>query len=380
MAAVPGFTGAMPVAHAAQVTPLKPGTSVCQLVLSGSIEEGDADRLNAALDALGNREGRGVRLCLNSPGGNYDEGVKLIDVVLKRGDIGTVIDRGAQCFSACAFLFLAGSTPRSEDGELAADRTLDVRGTLGFHAPYLPAEPGADAAQSTDANFRRGVGAIAKLLEIDKRELFPRGLLARALQVGPDDILLVDTIEKAGVWSIDLKGYKAPAALSARMLDQACRNLDMWTNFSHTVLGRPANDEDSSHGIRQSDFPEVAGSTEPIKLVQGKHRETVNNMYGHEATKLCVADIYLDPKKRLFLSLQMVPSDQNEGAPPPPDVAPQIDASENDRQTLAVLTTPLWYVYPPETPLKSIAVPETKVVKKAPAPAVAPAGIPAPLH
>ena len=245
----------------------------CQLKLEGPIEAGDSEKLSAALDALGSAGGfdsRNVSLCLNSLGGNYDEALKLITTVLKHTNVATVVDRGAECYSACAFLFLAGNAQRSEDGELAPDRTLDVRATLGFHAPYLQTGTGTDVAEATIENFRRGVNAIAKLLEIDRRELFPRGLLAKALQVRSNELLYVDTIEKAGVWSIKLKGYKPPTALTARMLDQACRNKDMWTNFSHTVLGRPADDPESLHGLRQSDFPEIRGSDEPIKLSQGK--------------------------------------------------------------------------------------------------------------
>ena len=59
---------------------------------------------------------------------------------------------------------------------------------------------------ATIENFRRGVSAIAKMLEIDRRELIPRGLLAKALQVEPNELLYVDTIEKVGVWSIKLEG------------------------------------------------------------------------------------------------------------------------------------------------------------------------------
>jgi hypothetical protein len=349
--------------HAAQIGPGAKG--VCDVKLEGAIAEGDADKLSAALDALpspSESSRMNVSVCLNSLGGNYDEALKLITLLLKRTNVATVVDRGAQCFSACAFLFMAGNTQKSEDGELGPDRTLDVRGTLGFHAPYLRGAPGPDAAQAmgtvvaqaTTENFRRGVGAIASLLEIDRRGLYPRGLLARALQVDPEHLLYVDTIEKAGVWSVKLKGYKVPAALTSHMLDQACRNKDLWTNFSHTVLGRPADDPEELHGTRQSDFPDIRGTNVPIKLVQGKYRETLD-MFGYEATNMCIADVFSDGKKRLFLSLSMVPTEQQ-----PPDanqLAQQILTSANDPLTLDVLATPLWYVFSPDTALKSIALP-----------------------
>jgi hypothetical protein len=200
-------------------------------------------------------------------------------------------------------------------------------------------------------NFRRGVNAIAKLLEIDRRELFPRGLLAKALQVEPHSLLYVDTIEKAGVWSINLKGYKPPTALTARMLDQACRNKDMWTNFSHTVLGRPADDPETLHGLRQSDFPEIRGSDEPINLSQGRYRQALD-MFGYEATKMCIVDVFSGEKNGLFLSLTMVPTEEE--APKPELLGAQIMASQDNRQTLDVLTTPLWYVFSPDTTLMSL--------------------------
>jgi hypothetical protein len=334
--------------HGAEIGPgSSPG---CQLKLEGPIEAGDSDKLSAALDALGSTGGfdsRNVSMCLNSLGGNYDEALKLITTVLKHTNVATVVDRGAECYSACAFLFLAGNAQRSEDGELAPDRTLDVRATLGFHAPYLE----ADTTEATMLNFRRGVNAIAKLLEIDRRELFPRGLLAKALQVRPNDLLYIDTIEKAGVWSIKLKGYKPPTALTARMLDQACRSKDLWTNFSHTVLGRPADDPESLHGTRQSDFPEIRGSDEPIKLSQGRYRQALD-MFGYEATNMCIVDVFSGEKNGLFLSLTMVPTEEE--APKPELLGAQIMASLDDRQTLDVLTTPLWYAFSPDTTLMSL--------------------------
>ena len=152
------------------------------------------------------------------------EGLRVIYLILKRTNIATVVDGDAQCFSACAFIFLSGNTPLSEDGELGPDRTLDVHGLLGFHAPFLKRGTATITEAQKAQTYRNGVIAIAKMLEIDKRELFPRGLLAKALQVSPEYLLYIDTIEKAGVWSIKLKGYRKPAALTKAMLDQACRN------------------------------------------------------------------------------------------------------------------------------------------------------------
>ena len=350
--------------HAAEVGP--GNAPVCELKLEGAIEAGDSEKLSAALSALGAAGGfdsRNVSLCLNSLGGNYDEALKLMTTLLTFTNIATVIDAGAECYSACAFLFLAGNAQRSEDGELAPNRTLDVRGTLGFHAPYLQTGTGTDVTAATIENFRRGVSAIAKMLEIDRRELIPRGLLAKALQVGSNELLYIDTVEKVGVWSIKLKGYKPPAALTSKMLDQACRSKDLWTNFSHTVLGRPADDREELHGVRQSDFPEIRGSDEPIQLVDGRFRATLD-LFGHEATNVCIIDVYADAKNELYLSLTMFPADAPQPAPEP--FAEQVAARLNDPQSLEVISTPLWYVYAPDTTLMSLGRPGIEVRPAAP--------------
>jgi hypothetical protein len=351
-------------AHGAEVGP--GNAPLCELKLEGAIEAGDSEKLSAALSALcaaGGFDSRNVSVCLNSLGGNYDEALKLMTTLLTFTNVATVVDAGAECYSACAFLFLAGNAQRSEDGELAPNRTLDVRGTLGFHAPYLQTGTGTDVTAATIENFRRGVSAIAKMLEIDRRELIPRGLLAKALQVRSNELLYVDTIEKVGVWSIKLKGYKPPASLTSRMLDQACRNKDMWTNFSHTVLGRPADDPESLHGLRQSDFPEIRGSEEPIKLADGRFHETLD-LFGHEATNVCIVDVYSNEKNELYLSLSMFPADQQQPEPEP--FAEQVTARLNDPQSLEVISTPLWYAYSPDTALMSLARPGIEVRPSAP--------------
>ena len=355
-------------AHGAEVGPGH--APVCELKLEGAIEAGDSEKLSAALYALGAAGGfdsRAVSLCLNSLGGNYDEALKLMTTLLTFTNVATIVDAGAECYSACAFLFLAGNAQRSEDGELAPNRTLDVRGTLGFHAPYLQTGTGTDVNSATIENFRRGVSAIAKMLEIDRRELIPRGLLAKALQVRSNELLYVDTVEKVGVWSIKLKGYKPPSALTSKMLDQACRNKDMWTNFSHTVLGRPADDTETLHGLRQSDFPEIRGSDNPIQLTQGKHHEALD-LFGHEATNMCIVDVFSDATNGLFLSLSMVLADQPDQGAGADQFAEQVVSRLNDPQSLEVISTPLWYVYSPDTALMSLARPAIEMRPDAPTP------------
>jgi hypothetical protein len=75
-------------------------------------------------------------------------------------------------------------------------------------------------------------------------------------------------------------------------------------------------------------------------------------MFGYEATKMCIVDVFSGEKNGLFLSLTMVPTEEE--APKPELLGAQITASQDNRQTLDVLTTPLWYVFSPDTTLMSL--------------------------
>jgi hypothetical protein len=148
------------------------------------------------------------------------------------------------------------------------------------------------------------------------------------------------------------------------MLDQACRNKDMWTNFSHTVLGRPADDPEQLHGLRQSDFPAIRGTDAPIQLAQGKYHEVLD-LFGYEATNVCMIDVFAKGENELFLSLSMVPADQ-QTPPDPVPFAEQVAARLNDPQSLEVISTPLWYVYAPETTLMSLGRPSIEAPEAPP--------------
>jgi hypothetical protein len=137
----------------------------------------------------------------------------------------------------------------------------------------------------------------------------------------------------------------------------------LWTNFSHTVLARPADDLEELHGVRQSDFPEIRGSDEPIQIVDGRFRATLD-LFGHEATNVCIIDVYANEKNELYLSLTMFPADQPLPAPEP--FAEQVAARLGDPQSLEVISTPLWYVYAPETTLMSLGRPGIEVRPSAP--------------
>lgn len=110
----------------------------------GDTVAGDVDRLRSMYEGFvhcrnecATETGRATAvLTLSGPGGNYHEGLALADF-LRANSIATVVEAGAECYSACAFAFLGGTGYSSSDriGQYV-DRMIEPGGIVGFHAPY----------------------------------------------------------------------------------------------------------------------------------------------------------------------------------------------------------------------------------------------------
>lgn len=79
----------------------------CSFTISGEIKQGDRDRLIKALNGAQGGRGSSLVACLNSEGGNFDEGIKIGEFFLKTL-VATRIKPHQKCLSACAIMFMAG--------------------------------------------------------------------------------------------------------------------------------------------------------------------------------------------------------------------------------------------------------------------------------
>jgi hypothetical protein len=251
-------------AHAADiilVTPnnIKAGNShACNIRLEGAIVPGDAKKLLAArkrLEDLNENNWTSLAelwtlkrplLCLNSSGGDYDEALRMSSALLAdefpETQMRTYVDSGSSCFSACAFVFLAGKEIGRGD-ERWPSRHLHVGAHLGFHAPYLVPRTGDKLYSRTDVQdiFRSGVDSIRRAVKIfDYRTSGGEGvetggdpwvrssLFVEALARGPTELLLIDTIGKVGRWNIKLIGARVSKPLNKEQLRTACDNAAAW--------------------------------------------------------------------------------------------------------------------------------------------------------
>jgi hypothetical protein len=123
----------------------------CDLVIEGPIDEGDAEKLEAQfLQIRGNWNSFTFFLCLRSPGGNMAEALKIAAFVraTQRPSIGTVVEDGQTCASACALIFPAPPCPA------ALSRLLDR--PFGIHRRDAAAAPQVRRGQRRRRHQRPG--------------------------------------------------------------------------------------------------------------------------------------------------------------------------------------------------------------------------------
>jgi hypothetical protein len=183
--------------------------------LSGDIDQGDVQRLDAALQAYGITHAqdpwRRIVVSLDSPGGSYHEGLDLALAFRRRG-LATVVRRGDQCLSACAIAFLGGTAlpkdpnPVGEDDPLPdqlPERTLEPGAVLGFHAPYLAVPKDRYEATVVADAYRSAVLGISRLVEIaDKLYVVPAEL-PKLLAPTKDELFAADDADSVRVLGID---------------------------------------------------------------------------------------------------------------------------------------------------------------------------------
>lgn len=112
---------------------------------SGPVQQGDLQQLQALFDAniaCGFEQfpasgGNCAVLTLDSPGGSYVEGLTFAQY-LRDNRIASIVEAGAECYSACAFAFLGGTGYSTQSGVgVYVDRMIAPGGIVGFHAPYF---------------------------------------------------------------------------------------------------------------------------------------------------------------------------------------------------------------------------------------------------
>ncbi|MEP0657972.1 MAG: hypothetical protein ABJC87_01785 [Roseobacter sp.] len=201
--------------------------------LAGPISEGDA----ANLDELFRRELIGyyadthyVTLTMDSPGGSYSEGLKLMDL-FRELQIATRVSENASCMSACAIAFMGGS--RILANTFSTSRTVEPGGKLGFHAPSLNLEAESLVpAQLLQTSYAEALSAIAGVLERRDQFEIQTSLVERILSTPPSETYILETVDDFARWGITVDLDQSSWQPDAEDIARMCLNTAIWRSGS----------------------------------------------------------------------------------------------------------------------------------------------------
>lgn len=217
----------------------------CDARMSGEIVKGDLERFSNVLNGILSHDGEAAistRVCLNSPGGNLNEAAKIGQHFYDVG-IGTFVDRGDKCLSACAFIFMMGVALGGESTFL--DRAMHKEAVIGFHRPAIRIPTKNNYSNSELQNvFDVGIDSIIGLIKLSQK-VTPSGkttmmkpdLLEEALARHGEDYFYIDTVDKVGRWDIEVNDMPEIKKLDKYAAWNVCHNLIAWKsslNKTHT--------------------------------------------------------------------------------------------------------------------------------------------------
>jgi len=167
----------------------------CSAKFSGQIEPGD---FTSNIDYL-----IGKNVCLDSPGGSLSEVTAFLELMQKINGFGTGGDdattmstrvkSGERCESACAILFMMGT---SSYRTAYPQKILEPGAKLGFHSPFI--DPRMSKNYEGDVAYLGGIQTANLLTSLTYKTSSPLGvlpveLLSIVFGTAPDKMYYVDT-------------------------------------------------------------------------------------------------------------------------------------------------------------------------------------------
>lgn len=246
----------------------------CDIQVSGLIETGDAEALRDLIDQsdqrialeenrfvgeplIGSRPPTGQRVCFDSPGGSFVEGLNIAKVLIEYRK-GSAVAAGMVCESACALAFMGGSLAQAHvEGSDNTDRVLHPKGLLGFHAPTLTVPGGQYNEAEVEAAYRIALSALEALLKTRStvnrsfvggtdqtasfRYQFSDSLLLEMLGTASNQMRYVNTIGEASRWDIRIAPVRLPHDVDHyKIFSAACDNmLNYWSESTVFFFEKP---------------------------------------------------------------------------------------------------------------------------------------------
>ncbi len=184
----------------------------CDYLFYGNVEAGDASKIDEMIPATAS----GSRLCLNSSGGDFVEGLRIFYVIWNKDSVATRVRSGDRCLSACAIGFLGGSLVVGTGAIRAQNTVIEPGAWLGFHAPRLVLpEVGAHSPSEVQEAYAIALLDSSYLFQLTQiKEHGAVGmsdfLFARTISTPPESMYNIDTVGKASLARVDVANVPMP--------------------------------------------------------------------------------------------------------------------------------------------------------------------------
>lgn len=318
-----------------------------KFVVSGPIREGD---LNLIRKAIGERED--VVVALNSRGGSYQESLKIAQFFHEK-PIRTLVETGAECFSACAIAFLGGSELGAE-GWTFISRTLAPRGRLGFHAPYLDLTESQYTREFVERAYDRAVKSITDFVAAAQDLGVTPAAAAAMMSPQRNSLYLVDSVERVQTVGMNVDGLVPPARFTESMARNLCWNAWNWIPAVPVDELVPLDNEKIGWTLKKSTYDIKSGYFGGSTV-----RRTIFPIGGviENGTPLwCVLDRAsvdgaLAVACRGFVEVETL----NEAIRSARDMLDNSDVGKLDHECAVISAEETWGLVPPDTRLEAIS-------------------------
>ena len=200
------FLQILPTAMLAGFIREAPDKPQCDYFYFGDVKAGDAGKIKDAILPTAS----GTDLCLNSPGGNFEEGVKMFHTIWNLDSVRTRVVKGDICMSACAIAFMGGSMLEGTGVIRFRKSFVEPGSQLGFHSPILELPEGLQySSEVVEFGYELALEDSARMFQLTQiNEHGVEGmspyLFARILETPPSDMFMINTIGRASLAKIPL--------------------------------------------------------------------------------------------------------------------------------------------------------------------------------
>jgi Bacterial SH3 domain len=192
------------------------------ILFSGEIKAGDLSDLAKQVFKEQAARPRGLTLSLNSNGNNFEEAI-LLSLFVQRSGIRTMVKSGNRCNSACALIFLAGTSIEGGEAGTHKDINIEVGAELGFHMPYVSAGQSSNNAAGEALSETEAVLQLTKLFDALEVPAAIRPLLMHS--DAQHSLYDATTVEAVELLEVNVEGLSVvPQKITRSMAMNSCIN------------------------------------------------------------------------------------------------------------------------------------------------------------